>query len=57
MLVSILLLLVVVFVGAVVMWGYPALIVGLLLSVALVFVAILAMTADGLFPQKTGLGH
>jgi len=34
-------------------WGYPALIVGALIAVALAFVVILTLTADGLFPQKT----
>mgnify|MGYP001765664275 CR=1 FL=1 len=41
------------FVASVVMWGYPALIVGALIAVALAFVVILTLTADGLFPQKT----
>lgn len=45
------------FVASVVVWGYPALIVGLLVSVALAFVVILAFTGDGLVAKKSGAGH
>lgn len=45
------------FVAAVVVWGYPALIVGALIGVGLAGVIILALTADGLFPQKSSAGH
>ncbi|WP_165498253.1 hypothetical protein [Siculibacillus lacustris] len=49
---TVLLGLVVAFVGAVVLFGYPALIVGALIGVALAFTALLAMTADGLRTQR-----
>lgn len=39
------------FIAAVVVWGYPALIIGALVGVALAFVVILAFTADGLRPR------
>lgn len=45
---------VVVLVGAVALFGYPGLIVGALTGVALAFVAIVTLTADGLMPQKKG---
>lgn len=40
------------FVASVVTWGYPALIVGALIAVALTFVVIPTLTADGLFPRQ-----
>jgi Na+(H+)/acetate symporter ActP len=43
---------VVALVGAVFLFGYPGLIVGALLGVAIAFVAIVTLTADGLMPQK-----
>mgnify|MGYP001264975026 CR=1 FL=1 len=46
----------VVYIAAVFAFGYPALIVGALIGVALAFVVLLALTADGLFPQKPA-GH
>ncbi|MDK9695912.1 MAG: hypothetical protein OEL76_05960 [Siculibacillus sp.] len=45
------------YVAAVVVWGYPALIIGLLIAVALAFVVILAFTGDGLVAKKGGAGH
>ncbi len=51
------LVVVVVFVAATVFFGYAGLIIALLASVALAFVVLLALTADGLFPQKRGAGH
>lgn len=45
------------FIAAVVVWGYPALIIGLLVAVALAFVVILAFTGDGLVAKKGGAGH
>jgi hypothetical protein len=44
-------------VAATVLFGYAGLIVCLLGAVALAFVVLLALTADGLFPQKRGAGH
>jgi hypothetical protein len=48
---------VVAFIAAVVVWGYPALIIGLLVAVALAFVVILAFTGDGLVSRKGGGSH
>lgn len=45
------------FVASVVVWGYPALIVGSLVAVALAFAAILAFTGDGLISRKGDSGH
>ncbi len=45
------------FVASVVVWGYPALIIGALVGVVLAFIAILALTADGLFPRGGGSAH
>lgn len=49
--------LIVAFVASVVVFGYPGLIVGALIGVALAFAAILVLTADGLFPQKDAGSH
>jgi hypothetical protein len=45
------------FVASVVVWGYPALIIGALVGVVLAFIAILALTADGLLPRGGGSAH
>ena len=45
------------FVASVVVWGYPALIIGLLAAVAAAFVVILAFTGDGLVARKSGSAH
>ncbi len=45
------------FVASVVVWGYPALIIGLLASVAAAFLVILAFTGDGLMAKKSGSAH
>jgi hypothetical protein len=45
------------FIASVVVWGYPALIIGLLTAVAAAFVVILAFTGDGLMAKKSGSAH
>jgi hypothetical protein len=48
---------IVAFVASVVVWGYPALIIGLLVAVAAAFAVILAFTGDGLMAKKSGGAH
>jgi hypothetical protein len=57
LLVLVIAVLVVAHVASVVVFGYPALIVGALIGVALAFVALLALTADGLVARKDGAPH
>lgn len=45
---------VVVWIVATVFFGYPALIIGALIAVALMYAFILALTGAGLFGSKTG---
>jgi hypothetical protein len=49
--------LVVAFTASVVVFGYPALIAGALAGVALSFVIILALTAEGMFSRKGDESH
>ena len=51
------LLAIVVWVAAVVAFGYAGLIVGALIGVAAMYVFILALTASGLFAKKSGAAH
>lgn len=51
------LLAVVVWVGAVVMFGYAGLIIGALVGVAVMYAIILGLTASGLFAKKGGAAH
>ena len=48
---------VVLWIVATVIWGDPALIIGALIGVALMYAFILALTASGLFAQKSGAAH
>ncbi len=51
------LLAVVVWVGATVMFGYAGLIIGALVGVAVMYAFILALTASGLFAKTGGAAH
>lgn len=48
---------VVLWIVATVIWGYPALIIGALIAVALMYAFILALTASGMFGKKGGSTH
>lgn len=51
------LLALVVWIAATVIFGYAGLIIGALIAVAAMYVIILALTASGLFAKKSGDAH